>query len=68
MWYHWWERARGGELVRWAWVGTVVTTDLLCILGHMTSSLCTFPEGLIRDNNSQRILWAEGTACAKALR
>lgn len=56
MWYHWWERARGGELARWAWVGTVATTDLLCISGHKTSSLYTFPEGLIRDNNSQRIL------------
>lgn len=43
-------------------------TNLMKVTEHVSSSLCPFLEGSDGDNNSQRVLWAEGTACAKALR
>lgn len=62
MWHRWWEIAGGRD---WS---DGPGCELLCVSRHTTSSLCTFPEGLNTDDKSQRVLWAEGTAYAKALR
>lgn len=59
---------RLGRLVGWAWVQVPTPTGLMNVTEHVSSFLCTFPEGSDGDNNSQRVLWAEGTAYAKALR
>ena len=44
------------------------SSNLMCVPGHMTLSLCIFPEGPNSDHKLQRVLWAECAACAKALR
>lgn len=59
MWHHWWERMG---------VQILTPTNLMGVPGHVTFSFCTFSEESNEDNNLERVLWAEGIACTKALR